>query len=32
MQERRKTRRRRVLKGAKFVLGKSSLRDCVVRD
>jgi hypothetical protein len=32
MQERRKTRRMRALKGAKLILGKSSTRDCVVRD
>jgi hypothetical protein len=32
MQERRKTTRTRVLKGAKFLLGKSSVRDCVVRN
>lgn len=32
MQERRKVRRRRVLKGAKLHLGKLSSRDCVVRD
>jgi PilZ domain len=32
MQERRKIARTRVLKGAKFVLGKSSVRDCVVRN
>jgi PilZ domain len=32
MQERRKITRKRVLKGAKFLLGKSSSRDCVVRD
>ena len=32
MQERRKITRTRVLKGAKFLLGKSSTRDCVVRD
>ena len=32
MQERRKTTRTRVLKGAKFLLGKSSVIDCVVRD
>ena len=32
MQERRKITRTRVLKGAKFLLGKSSVRDCVVRD
>jgi hypothetical protein len=32
MQERRKMTRTRVLKGAKFLLGKSSVRDCVVRN
>jgi hypothetical protein len=32
MQERRKIARTRVLKGAKFVLGKTSVRDCVVRN
>jgi PilZ domain len=32
MQERRKVARTRVLKGAKFLLGKSSVRDCVVRN
>ena len=32
MQERRKIARTRVLKGAKFLLGKSSVQDCVVRD
>jgi hypothetical protein len=32
MQERRKITRTRVLKGAKFLLGNSSVRDCVVRD
>jgi hypothetical protein len=32
MRERRKIARTRVLKGAKFLLGKSSVRDCVVRD
>ena len=32
MQERRKITRTRVLKGAKLLLGKSSVRDCVVRD
>ena len=32
MQERRKITRTRVLKGAKFLLGKSSVIDCVVRD
>lgn len=32
MQERRKLTRTRVLKGAKFLLGNSSVRDCVVRD
>jgi hypothetical protein len=32
MQERRKIKRRRVLKGAKLRLGKLSVRDCVVRD
>jgi PilZ domain len=32
MQERRKITRMRVLKGAKFSLGKSSVIDCVVRD
>jgi hypothetical protein len=32
MQERRKITRTRVLKGAKFLLGNSSTRDCVVRD
>jgi hypothetical protein len=32
MQERRKIARTRVLKGAKFLLGKSSVRDCVVRN
>jgi hypothetical protein len=32
MQERRKITRMRVLKGAKFLLGNSSVRDCVVRD
>jgi hypothetical protein len=30
MQERRKITRTRVLKGAKFLLGNSSVRDCVV--
>jgi len=30
MQERRKISRTRVFKGAKFVLGKSSVIDCVV--
>jgi hypothetical protein len=32
MQERRKITRTRVLKGAKFLLKNSSVRDCVVRD
>jgi two-component system cell cycle response regulator len=32
MQERRKINRTRVLKAAKFLLGKSSVIDCVVRD
>ena len=32
MQERRKLARTRVLKGAKILLGKSSVIDCVVRD
>jgi hypothetical protein len=32
MQERRKIARKRVLKGAKLLLGMSSLRDCVVRN
>jgi hypothetical protein len=32
MQERRKIARTRVLKGARFLLGKSSVRDCVVRN
>lgn len=32
MDERRKNRRARVLKGGKFLLGKDSIRDCVVRD
>ena len=32
MQERRKITRTRVLEGAKLLLGKSSVRDCVVRD
>jgi hypothetical protein len=32
MQERRKLTRTRVLKSAKFLLGKSSVIDCVVRD
>ena len=32
MQERRKITRTRVIKGAKLLLGKSSVRDCVVRD
>ncbi|MEJ2373901.1 MAG: PilZ domain-containing protein [Pseudolabrys sp.] len=32
MQERRKINRTRVLKGAKFLLKNSSVRDCVVRD
>ena len=32
MQERRKLFRTRVLKGAKLLLGKSSVIDCVVRD
>lgn len=32
MQERRKLTRTRVLKGAKFLLGNSSVIDCVVRD
>ena len=32
MQERRKLTRTRVLKGAKMLLGKSSVIDCVVRD
>jgi len=32
MSERREYPRLRVLKGAKFVLGTSSLLDCVVRD
>jgi hypothetical protein len=32
MQERRKIKRRRVLKGAKLRLGKASSRDCLVRD
>ena len=32
MQERRKRPRMRVLKSAKFILGKSSVFDCVVRD
>lgn len=32
MQERRKITRTRVLKGAKFLLGKSSVMDCIVRD
>ena len=32
MQERRKRPRMRVLKSAKFILGRSSVFDCVVRD
>ena len=32
MQERRKLARTRVLKGAKMLLGKSSVIDCVARD
>ena len=32
MQERRKITRTRVLKNAKFLLGQSSVIDCVVRD
>jgi hypothetical protein len=32
MQERRKLSRTRVLKGAKMLLGKSSVIDCVARD
>ena len=32
MQERRKIARTRVLKGARFLLDKSSVRDCVVRN
>jgi hypothetical protein len=32
MQERRKTPRTRVLKGAKMLLGKFSVIDCVVHD
>ena len=32
MQERRKVTRTRVLKGAKMLLGKSSVIDCVARD
>jgi len=32
MQERRKIARTRVLKGAKFLLKNSSVRDCVVRN
>jgi hypothetical protein len=32
MQERRKMTRKRVLKGGKFLLGKTSSRDCVVRN
>jgi hypothetical protein len=32
MQERRKITRKRVLKGAQFLLGKTSSRDCVVRN
>jgi hypothetical protein len=32
MQERRKLTRTRVLKGAKMLLGKSSVIDCVARD
>jgi hypothetical protein len=32
MQERRKSARLRVLKGAKLVLGNSSVRDCRVRN
>ena len=32
MQERRKLTRTRVLKGAKILLGKSSVIDCVARD
>ena len=32
MQERRSVTRIRVLKGAKFLLGNSSVRDCVVRN
>lgn len=32
MYERRKNRRAHVVKGAKFLLGNSSVRDCVVRD
>ena len=32
MQERRKITRTRVLKGAKFLLKNSSVRDCVVRN
>ena len=32
MLERRKMNRTRVLKGARFYLGKSSVIDCVVRD
>ena len=32
MDERRKSRRARVLKGGKFLLAKDAIRDCVVRD
>jgi hypothetical protein len=32
MKERRKNIRARVLKGAKLILGTSSVRDCLVRD
>jgi len=32
MKERRKLTRTRVLKGAKMILGKSSVIDCVARD
>jgi hypothetical protein len=32
MQERRKSARSRVLKGAKIVLGNASLIDCIVRN
>jgi len=32
MEERRKVSRTRVLKGAKMLLGKSSVIDCVARD
>jgi hypothetical protein len=32
MQERRKVTRTQVLKGAKMLLGKSSIIDCVARD